>query len=84
MDAENSYAVEQGVIDRVDIREVLTPLSLESILAKTRPDLILWTMATEDLALGHAPGVDVLAQSLLEEIASISEVPVIEVARGAR
>ena len=50
---------------------------------QTRPDLILWTIATEDLALGQAPGVEVLGRALREEIASVSEIPVIEVARGA-
>ena len=81
---ERPYAIEQGVIDRVDIHEVLTPLSLDFVLAKARPDLILWTLATEDLALGQAPGVDVLAQALRDEVASISEVPVVEVTRGVK
>ncbi len=79
---ERPFAVEEGVVSHIDIQEVLTPLSLDFVLAQARPDLILWTIATEDLALGHAPGIDVLGQALREEIASISEVPVIEVARG--
>jgi hypothetical protein len=39
-------------------------------------------MATEDMALGQAPGIDVLADALREEMAAISEIPLIVVARG--
>ena len=78
---ERPYAVTQGIIDEADIKEGLTPLSLEYILDMARPDLILWTLTTEDLALGVTPGVDALTQALRDEIAAIADVPVIEVAR---
>lgn len=75
------FAVEQGIIDSVDIREALTPLTLEHVLKKSEPDLVILAMPTEDLGLGTAPGVDILAEALREELASLSRVPVIEVAR---
>lgn len=75
------YAVEEGIIERVDIREALTPLTLETIIADARPDLILIAMPPEDMGLGAASGIDVLAQALQEEVAALSRVPVIVVDR---
>jgi len=78
------FAVEQGIIDAVDIREALTPLTLEHVLKESEPDLVILAMPTEDLGLGTPPGVDILAEALREELAALSRVPVIEVARTVR
>ena len=78
---EKPKAVKEGVIPRVDIAEPLTPLSLQYVLQEARPDMILLTMTTEDMGLGTAPGLDILTEALWHEIASIAQVPVIEVAR---
>jgi nucleoside-diphosphate-sugar epimerase len=75
------YAVQQGVIDKVDINESLTPLTLEYVFEEAQPDLVILTRTTEDLGLGMAPGMDILAEALKEELAAISELPVIEVKR---
>jgi len=75
------FAVENGIIPNVDLTEALTPLTLNFVLEKTRPDLILLTTSSEDMGLGTAPGVDILADALKRELASISTVPLIEVAR---
>lgn len=77
----DSYAVEEGVIEAVDIQEAFTPLTVDFVLEKADPDLILLAMATEDLGLGTAPGIDILAEALRKEMASASDVPLIEVAR---
>lgn len=79
---QEPFAVQEGVISEVDIQETLTPLTLEYVLAQARPDLILLTSASEDFGLGTAPGVDVMVDSLKRELASMSSVPLIEVARG--
>lgn len=79
--SESPFAVEKGIIPKVDLAEALTPLTLNYVLEKTRPDLILLTTSSEDMGLGTAPGVDILADSLKRELASISTVPLIEVAR---
>ncbi len=79
---ENPYALEQGIIDAVDFRESLTPLNLKYVMEKAKPDLILLARATEDLGLGQAPGMDVLAESLGHELAEICELPMIKVARN--
>ncbi len=78
---EDPYAVQKGLIEAVDIHEVLTPLTLDYIMQQSLPDLVLITTATEDLGLGKAPGIDILAEALREEITAICEAPVIEVAR---
>jgi N-acetyl-gamma-glutamylphosphate reductase len=75
------YAVEQGIIDKVDIREALTPLTLEHVLGRSHPDLVLLAMPAEDMGLGKAAGMDILAEALREELAALARVPVIEVAR---
>jgi len=80
---EEPYAVQEGMISKVDIQETLTPLTLNYVLAQARPDLILLTSASEDFGLGKAPGVDVMVDSLKKELASISRVPLIEVDRGS-
>lgn len=80
----DSFAVEEGVIEAVDIQEAFTPLTVDFVLEKAKPDLILLAMATEDLGLGPAPGIDILAEALRKEMASASDIPLIEVARYGR
>jgi dihydrodipicolinate reductase len=77
----DSYAVEQGLIEAVDIQEGFTPLTVDYVLEQARPDLILLAMSTEDLELGNAPGIDILAEALRKEVASASDFPMIEIAR---
>jgi len=79
---QEPLAVQKGTISKVDIQETLTPLTLGYILAQAEPDLILLASSSEDFGLGTAPGVDVMVDSLKRELASISKVPLIEVARG--
>jgi nucleoside-diphosphate-sugar epimerase len=79
---KDPFAVQEGVIEQVDIQETLTPLTLEYVLAKAEPDLVLLAAASEDFGLGTAPGLDVMVDSLRKELASMSTVPLIEVARG--
>ena len=78
---EEPEALECGIIDGVDIAEPLTPMNLEEILEQWEPDLILLATTSSDLALGHAPGIEVMLDSLWTELASISDVPVIPVDR---
>jgi len=77
-------AVRLGIVSSIDIKEALTPLTLEYVLKKTRPDLILLTTETQDLGIGHAPGVSLLNRSLREELSAIAEVPVINVAPAGK
>jgi pyrroline-5-carboxylate reductase len=81
---EQLIAVNEGVIDHVDIRESLTPLTLKNVLEQSSPDLVLLAMQPEDMGLGKVAGVEILADALREEIAALANVPVIEVARTGR
>ncbi|APG27855.1 hypothetical protein A7E78_08425 [Syntrophotalea acetylenivorans] len=81
---QEHHAVKEGIIDKVDIHEVLTPLTLKTVLDRTRPDLVLLAMAAEDMGLGKAPGIEILADALKQEISALSMVPVIEVTRVRR
>lgn len=78
---EQPEALENGVIESIDIAKPLTPLVLEEVVGDWAPDLILLATSSRDLALGNAPGIDMLMDSLWTELATISEVPVIAVDR---
>lgn len=80
---QRPFAVQEGIIAKVDIQETLTPLTLAYVLDKAEPDLILLTSSSEDFGLGTAPGVDVMVDSLKRELAAISRVPLVEVSRGS-
>ena len=75
-------AVADGIIKKVDITETLTPLTLKEIFKQSAPDLVLLAMAPQDMGLGGAAGLDIMAEELQKEIAAISDVPVIQVARA--
>jgi nucleoside-diphosphate-sugar epimerase len=78
---EEPYAVEEGIIEAVDYRESFTPFTLDSLLAQAQPDLVLLTRAPRDLGLGTAPGMDLFADSLRDELVTMSKVPMIQVAQ---
>lgn len=74
--------VESGLIDKVDIAEALTPLTLNYVLDLCHPDLILLATHSDDMDLGNVGGADIFSRSLREELAAISPVPVIDVERA--
>jgi hypothetical protein len=76
---QRPYAVQEGIIEKVDILESLTPLTLDLVVEQSQPDLMLLTRTTEDLGLGMTINTGVLAEALRDELAAISEIPVIEV-----
>ena len=50
-------------------------------LEKNNPDLVLLAIATEDLELGSAPGIEIMAEALRKEMESTSDIPLIDVTR---
>jgi hypothetical protein len=80
---EKPYAVEQGIIAGVDYRESLTPLTLDYLLQKSKPDLVLLTRAPADLGVGSALGLDMLADALQNELVTLSDVPMIVVSQAS-
>lgn len=81
---EELYAVEEGPIEQVDFAENPMPINLEHVLDRARPSLMILAMASEEMGLGKAPAVDILAEALREELAAVADVPVIEVARSGQ
>jgi cation diffusion facilitator CzcD-associated flavoprotein CzcO len=79
---DNPAAIQQGLLENVDFKEALTPLTLDAVLKAARPDLILLTSTAQDMGLGETVGIDMLSDALRDELATISDVPVIEVARS--
>ena len=82
--SERPYAVEEGIISKVDILEALTPLNLDYVCRQAEPDLIILARTSDDLGLGIAPGIDILNESLRDELIAGSAVPMIEVSRRGR
>lgn len=80
---ENPYAVARRIIPAVDFQEMLTPLTLDSVLQKAKPDLIVLATATSDMGWGSTTGVDMLASAMRDELSTISEVPVIAVSQSS-
>lgn len=78
---QKPYAVQQGIINTVDFHEALISQTIQHILEQIKPDLVLVTTAIEDVGLGAAPAIDILVEALQEELATITEVPVIAVSR---
>lgn len=78
---ENPFALAEGIIEKVDVEETLTPLNIDYVIEKANPDLILLTTELEDLGLGNVPGMEMLSASLGDELISVSKVPAIKVAR---
>ena len=79
---DNPQAVEQGILENVDYKEALTPLTLDHILKEAQPDLILLTSSPEDMGLGKSPGISIFSDALRDELATLADAPVIEVARS--
>jgi len=60
------------------------PIALEHVIEQVKPDLVLVTTTTEDMDLGKAPGIEIFVEALKEELAAVSNVPIIAVARTNR
>ncbi|RME64019.1 MAG: hypothetical protein D6790_03830 [Caldilineae bacterium] len=70
-------AVKQGVIERVDIVENVTPLNINQLARRIRPDLILISSSAEEHGLGALEGGQALTHALNYEIASHCDCPVL-------
>jgi FlaA1/EpsC-like NDP-sugar epimerase len=75
--SDKPEAVQQGLIDRVDIIENITSVNVNPLARRIRPDLILISPAASERGFGSMEGGQTLADALNHEIASNSEYPVI-------
>jgi hypothetical protein len=70
-------AVRDKVIDKVDHVEAVTPVNINTLARRIRPELILIDSTAQDSALSRVTGGAALAQALTYEIANASEYPCI-------
>ncbi len=78
---ETPYALEQGIITKVDYRVELTSGDLEEVVERVKPDLVLVTTSGEVLGQSGVPGLEILVEALREELEATAKVPVISVSR---
>lgn len=68
-------AVREGLIERVDHVESVTPLNVNSLARRVRPDLVVIDSGGESQRYGRMTGGSQLSQALTYEIAAASEYP---------
>ncbi len=70
-------AVVEGVIEKVDYQEMVTPMNVNALARRIRPDLILIDSTADSRNLGRLTGGLALSDALMQEIVATSEYPCI-------
>lgn len=73
--SERPKAVAEGVIDHVDFVEHITPVNVNSLARRIRPDLILIDAGADERSYGRMTGGLVFSDSLMNEVAATSDYP---------
>jgi FlaA1/EpsC-like NDP-sugar epimerase len=73
--SERPKAVSDRVIAKVDMVENVTPMNINQLARRIRPDLILIDAGAANRAMRGVSGGQFFAQALQSEIAAISEFP---------
>jgi hypothetical protein len=68
-------AVREQVIAKVDYVEAVTPLNVNTLARRIRPDLILVDRTAQEGGLGRVSGGASLSQALIDEIAAVCDYP---------
>ena len=71
----NPAAVQEGVIQKVDHVESVTPINVNTLARRFRPDLILIDSSAESRSMARVTGGSAMSQALVYEIAAASEYP---------
>lgn len=71
---ERPPVVQEGLVERVDHVDVVTPVNINTLARRIRPDLILLD-STAVGNLGRVTGGSALTQALIYEIAAASDHP---------
>jgi predicted dinucleotide-utilizing enzyme len=79
---ENPKALEEEIIEKIDFSVDLIPSEIIKIINDLRPDLVLVTTSKEDISNTGVQGIDILVESLNNELESASEYPIISVSRN--
>lgn len=75
--SSSPQAVQDGVIEKVDLTENVTSVNVNQLARRIRPDLILLSPAVNDRNLSALEGGQALVQALNDEIIARSDYPVI-------
>ena len=78
---EIPFAVEEGIIDSVDYIAELTPIELKPLIESIVPSIVLVTTSREDISRSNVPGLEILVDSLRQELELTADVPIIAVNR---
>ena len=73
--SETPLALREGLIDKVDYIETVTPLNINQLARRIRPDLILIDPTSGERSYGHVVGGMALSDALTYEIATSSDYP---------
>jgi FlaA1/EpsC-like NDP-sugar epimerase len=68
-------AVREQVLSKVDHIENVTPLNVNTLARRIRPDLILVDSTAQEGALGRVTGGAALSEAMTFELANVSEYP---------
>lgn len=72
---ERPKAVADGIIAKVDLVEYVTPLNINQLARRIRPDLILIDSGAAKRAMGRVSGGFVFAEAMQTELAANSDTP---------
>ncbi|MBX3051560.1 MAG: hypothetical protein KF753_08815 [Caldilineaceae bacterium] len=75
--SRSPQAVQEGVIEKVDLTENVTSVNINQLARRIRPDLILLSPAGNDRNLSGLEGGQAMAQALNYEISNRSDYPLI-------
>lgn len=79
---ENPEALEQGIIEKIDYAVELVPGEIIKILDGLKPDLVLVTTSKKDISKADVEGMELLVESLDNELEATSEYPIVSVSRN--
>lgn len=72
---ERPKAVVDGVIDRVTYVEYVTPVNINTLARRIRPDLILVDPTADERHYGRVAGGVAFSEALTYELANVSDYP---------
>ena len=79
---ENPKAVQDGILAKVDFVERITPVNINQVAKRVRPDLILISTGAGTQSYGNVTGGLALAEALNYEIATSSDYPCLVISRS--
>lgn len=78
----NPQAVKDGIIDDVNYVERITPININQLAQRIRPDLILIATGSGAQSYGNVEGSSALAEALNYETAASSDCPCLILSRS--